>query len=1081
MIVLSLVQNIALLTMLIVMHQVFAKRKTVAFFDVHPLVSLVLSGCAFGAVGIVGMLTPVHLAPGVFFDGRSIILAVTGLFGGPVVALVAAVLCAACRLWLGGAGALMGVGVICESAALGVVFHYWRKRNPRLMGYLPLLGFGLLVHVAMMGLMLFLPAENRWEAIGYIGLPVLLLYSVATMIICRLFVDQESRAKNETAVLQSETKYRELVELANSIILRWDASGKITFCNEFGLRFFGYSRDELIGQNAVGTIVPPTDTAGQDLSKMVLDIHSHPELYETNQNENMRKDGTRVWVAWTNRPILDDRGQCVELLAVGNDITDLRRAEDALRESNQLFSLFMQYSPVYVFMKSVTPTESRVLQASENFWEMTGTPGHEMIGKTMEELFPPEFAAKITADDWSVVSSGEVLKINEDLKGRNYTTIKFPIALEDRTLLAGYTIDITERTQAEQALLLAHQRLQQFVDSNIVGVMISNFAGSVIEANDYYLNLIGFTRDEFKTGMVDWRRVTPSDWLAVDERVICELRKRGTCLPYEKEYVRRDGSRVPVLLTAAMLPGPDECIAAFILDLTERKEAEEKYHTLFHEMLDAFALHEIVCDAAGKPVDYRFLAVNPAFERMTGLVAGEIVGHTVLDVMPATERHWIETYGRVALTGEPAFFENYSAELGRHFEVKAFRSAPGRFVCIFADITARRQAEEERAVLEAELQQAQKMESVGRLAGGVAHDFNNMLAVILGYTEVALGQVDPTQPLRADLEEIHNAAARSADLTRQLLAFARRQTVVPKVLDLNETVAGLLKMLQRLIGENIHLDWNPGANLWLIRMDPSQIDQVLANLCVNARDAIADVGRVTIETENRIIDVNYRSGHSGPVPGEYVLLTVSDDGCGMNDEMLAHIFEPFFTTKEMGKGTGLGLATLYGIVKQNGGFIEVRSTLGNGTVFEIYLPRHAGNVRLTQTEGPAVPPIRGHETILLVEDEPAFLKLATTMLIRQGYTVVAAGTPGEALRLAREHRGNIHLLMTDVIMPEMNGRDLAKRLLSFYPQVKRLFMSGYTADVIAHQGVLEEGTAFIQKPFSMADLAAKVREALDTI
>jgi two-component system cell cycle sensor histidine kinase/response regulator CckA len=397
------------------------------------------------------------------------------------------------------------------------------------------------------------------------------------------------------------------------------------------------------------------------------------------------------------------------------------------------------------------------------------------------------------------------------------------------------------------------------------------------------------------------------------------------------------------------------------------------------------------------------------------------------------------------------------------------------------DITARKMAEEENAKLEALLQQAQKMESVGRLAGGVAHDFNNMLGVILGYAELALGQVDPAQPLHADIEEIHKAACRSADLTRQLLAFARKQAVAPKVLDLNDTVAAILKMLHRLVGEDIDLAWQPGADLWPVNVDPSQIDQILANLCVNGRESISGVGTLTITTKNCTIDESYCATHAECVPGEYVLLAVGDDGCGMAVETVARIFEPFFTTKAVGRGTGLGLSTVYGIVKQNNGIIDVLTQPNQGTTFRIYLPRHLGKPGQARTEGVPGPVPRGHETILLVEDEPAILVLTKRMLEKHGYTVLTASSPGEALRLAREHVGEIHLLMTDVIMPEMNGRVLARNLLSLYPHVKRLYMSGYTADVIAHRGVLDEGVHFIQKPFSAEELATVVRDALEAL
>lgn len=385
----------------------------------------------------------------------------------------------------------------------------------------------------------------------------------------------------------------------------------------------------------------------------------------------------------------------------------------------------------------------------------------------------------------------------------------------------------------------------------------------------------------------------------------------------------------------------------------------------------------------------------------------------------------------------------------------------------------------QRKTLEEQLRQSQKLETLGSLAGGVAHDFNNMLGVIMGHAELAINRLDPSHPLLASLKNIYKAAERSADLTRQLLAFARKQTVALKVLDLNKTVEGMLNMLMRLIGEDIDLVWLPGGNLGAVKMDPSQIDQILANLCINARDAIRDTGKITIETQTADFDEAHCAAHAGFVPGEYVLLAVSDNGCGMDSETQSHLFEPFFTTKEMGKGTGLGLATVYGIVKQNNGFVNVYSERGHGTTFKIYLPRHTGQTERIEKTNMTDPEERGDETILLVEDEPMILNMTMEMLEGLGYGVLPASTPGEAISLARGHIGEIRLLMTDVVMPEMNGHDLARNLLCFYPSLKCLFMSGYTANVIAHHGVLDTGVHFIQKPFTVKSLATKIREVLD--
>ena len=394
-------------------------------------------------------------------------------------------------------------------------------------------------------------------------------------------------------------------------------------------------------------------------------------------------------------------------------------------------------------------------------------------------------------------------------------------------------------------------------------------------------------------------------------------------------------------------------------------------------------------------------------------------------------------------------------------------------VCQWVDIT-------ERMNLQAQLIQAQKMESVGRLAGGVAHDFNNMLSIIIGYGELALEKVNSNDSLHTDILEILEAAKRSTDITRQLLAFASKQTIAPKVLDPNEIIGNMLKMLRRLIGEDINLAWLPGAKVWPVKIDTSQVDQILANLCVNARDAIDNVGKVTIETKNVNFDEDYCADHAGFVPGEYVMLAVSDDGRGIEPEILDKIFEPFFTTKGMSKGTGLGLATVYGIVKQNNGFINIYSEPDKGTTIKVYFSRYIGQTVEASREVALEIPLSRGETILLVEDNDSILDLSKKILEGLGYTVLATTAPNNAVSLAEEHNGKLNLLLTDVVMPEMNGRELSKQLQSLYPNIKILFMSGYTANVIAHRGVLEEGVCFIPKPFSKKDLALKVREALDS-
>ncbi len=465
------------------------------------------------------------------------------------------------------------------------------------------------------------------------------------------------------------------------------------------------------------------------------------------------------------------------------------------------------------------------------------------------------------------------------------------------------------------------------------------------------------------------------------------------------------------------------------------------------------------------------------------------LGHNIAEVSPGliTEltMNSIETIAekketalysyKIESGGEPWFYESRMVACGKYF------------LAIVRDITERRKMEHqqeaslaEKEKLQAMLTQSQKMESVGRLAGGVAHDFNNMLSVILGHSELMLEQIDSNHIFYMSLKEIKQAAERSAALTRQLLAFARKQSIAPKILNLNKTVEGMLSMMKRLIGENIRLSWKPGEKLWNVKVDISQINQILANLCVNSRDAINGSGEITIETSNTILDSGFTAAHPGFSEGAYVKLAVSDNGCGIKAKNLENLFEPFFTTKVSGKGTGLGLATVYGIVKQNNGFIDVSSQPGTGSTFTIFLPRVYGKNTAPQENETQKEIIKGIETILLVEDETAILEITAIMLKNMGYNVISSSVPEEALSLAEKHAGEINLLITDVIMPGINGRDLSEKILALSPDMKCLFISGYTADVIASQGILNEGIQFIQKPFSMNDLSNKIRIVLES-
>ncbi len=567
------------------------------------------------------------------------------------------------------------------------------------------------------------------------------------------------------------------------------------------------------------------------------------------------------------------------------------------------------------------------------------------------------------------------------------------------------------------------------------------------------------------------------------QAAVKEAIETGKPYDLELEMVTAKGNRrwIRTICHPILENGKPVRIRGSIQDITDRKLAETERDRLVAAIEQA-SEDVIITDASGTIV-----YVNPAFERLTGYSRGQVIGKNPNILKSGVHDRdfyhhlWSTIRQGEVWEGRIINKKKDGSLFTEEASISPIRDGSGSivsFVSVKRDITEQLRLEEEKEHLQNQLIQAQKMEAVGRLAGGVAHDFNNMLQTILGYADLASHEVKEDGLLQECLQEIKKAGTRSADLTRQLLAFARRQTVSPKVLDLNDTVVSMLKMLQRLIGEDIDLAWMPGNSLWPVKIDPSQVNQILANLAVNARDAIMGVGKLTIETSNLTLTPAECTDHADTRPGDYVCLSVSDNGQGMDKETLAHIFEPFFTTKEVGKGTGLGLSTIYGIVRQNDGFIHVSSEPGMGTTFQIFFPRFSsGTVETTSPPTEGIPP-RGNETILIVEDEDTVLLLAKRFLENLGYTLLIARTPSEAIDVAAHFPGEIHLLISDVVMPEMNGKELASLLTSGRPSLKTMFISGYTADVIANRGILDEGLLFVQKPFSAYTLGVAVHNAL---
>lgn len=845
-------------------------------------------------------------------------------------------------------------------------------------------------------------------------------------------------------------------------------------------QIIGLSRDQIIGKRYKELV--PVDTTGWLDAYRTVARTGTPLTYEFYSNEYQM-----YFETYSYQPT---KGQISVFV---RDITARKRAEEALSESEATLRNIYESSPMLMGIVELTK-DDKILHIYDNpatarFFHV---PFQGTKHKTADELGAPSDAIR----EWIVAyrqsqQQGKPVKfeyVHHTPDGPLWLSATVSVigpAPNGRTRFSYVAEDITGRRKSLAALEESELRFRRVMEESPIGIAIYDASGQCTAANDAIARIVGATREQALgqnyNEIKSWKRSG-----------LYELAKRAVA---ENTTVRQDAVTVStfgkeVHLDCYFLPFGLGNLLLMVQDIGDRKRAEDALRQSEERLRQALRVANIGIFDHDHPTNTIYWSAKqreihgwgpeevitlPAFLELVHPEDRETIEAAVQRAHnPASDGSWDVEHRIIRRDGDIRWL---SARSQTFFEGEGDARRPVRTVGAVRDITEATEAEHEREMLQAQLTQAQKMESVGRLAGGVAHDFNNMLTVILGYTELIKAQTPADDPIMKNMLEIEKAARHSRDVTRQLLAFSRKQIIAPRDVDLNDLIPEIKKTLSRLIGEDINLQFYPGKDLWKIRFDPSQIDQILVNLAVNARDAMPNGGILTLETANVLIDEEYCRDHLEFTPGHYVVLTVSDNGVGMDKETLSHVFEPFFTTKEIGKGTGLGLATIYGIVRQSGGFINVYSEPGRGTTFKILVPRILESYEIPdKTEEAPVHSVTG--TILLVEDDDMVRRMTTRMLETIGHTVLVAETPFDAISWCENPDTTIDLLLTDVVMPEMNGAELAARIAAIRPGIKVLFMSGYTSNVILHRGILEEGVHFVHKPFSINLLARKIFDVI---
>jgi len=897
-------------------------------------------------------------------------------------------------------------------------------------------------------------------------------------------INEEMEATNEELIQsnirleEQEQKFRSLFENTGSGIIVIEEDTTISLANDEFARNVGFTRDEIEGK------IKWPDLVFKDDIESMIEQHKirrlNPDSARSSYEFRFKVRSGKLRDTLLFISMIPGTKKSIATLI---DITDRKDAEKNLQKNEEQYYKTVNALDDYIH---VIDNDFRIVFCNDAFNKALiklNIPDNPVGLKIFDLL--PVLKEKSENEYHKVFNNGIKIITEESVFFNNEIqwseTRKIPLQDADGRTNGVVTIihDITERKNYEESLRESEERFRALHNASFGGIAIHD-NGIIIECNAGLSEITGYTRDEL-IGMNGLILCAESSREAVVNNI-----KSGYEKAYEIIGVKKNGEEYSLRIEARNIPykGKQVRVTEF-RDITENKIAENnlKEKNLFINSL----LNAIPVAVFYKDINGRYLGCNNVFSDIMGLSPEEITGKTVKELWPGDMADMYHERDLELMQNREKQIYEYSIQdkdgLSRPviFAKDLFFDVNGDvagLVGAFIDISERIKAEKERELLKEQLAQSQKMDSVGRLAGGVAHDFNNMLGVILGYAELSLRKLSSEDRVYDYLNGICKATEKASSLTKQLLAFARKQIVSPSAININDNVEVLLSMIRRIIGENIFLEWKPGKSTGMIFIDPSQFDQMLFNLCVNARDAIRDTGKISIETESAVFDESYCSKNIGYIPGAYAVLAVSDDGQGIDDETMKHLFEPFYTTKKTGEGTGLGLATVDGIVKQNNGFINISSEPGQGTSLKIYLPQYSGEPEKTVYEKKVLPENESDAAILMVEDDRMLFTMNSIMLEELGYKVLAADTPDKAIRIADDYAGEIDLLITDVIMPGMNGKELADKIRELRPGIKILFMSGYTANIIGQHGVLDGNVHFIQKPFTFYKLADKVKESL---